>query len=190
MEQSADTFLHLLLNDFESGFGLRMGKVVYECDLYSTALDLAAERQKLRLSAVDRAKVAFRAAYALEYAFFLNRELFISKYLDSFIETFPLTKNRSAHRHFGKMMTILLRSKCVIFSPEQASIIAETAAIWLADPKTRVAVQAWALEILTLLAPQVAWIAEVLPDAIGLLSLNPTPAMKVRLRRHSLPIGI
>ena len=181
-----ETFLRLLLDDFEPGFGPRMGKMVYECDLYSIALDLAIEKQKLPLSAVDRAKVAFRAAYALENAFLIDQERFISKCIDTFIETFPLAKNRSAHRHFGKMMTILLRTKRLILNLEQAEAIAETAALWLADPKSRVAVQIWALEILALLAQQVEWVTEVLPDAIGMLSLHPTPAMKVRLRRQRL----
>ena len=177
-------FISLLLGDFEPNFGERMGKIVYESDLYVTALDLATEKEKLPLPATDQAKIAFRAAYALEYAFFLDQERFISKCIPAFIESFPLTKNRSAHRHFGKIMTILLQTKRIILSPKQAEWVAEAAASWIADPKSRVAVQIWALQILSLLTPQVKWIAEILPDAIGLLSRQPTPAMEVTLRRR------
>ncbi|MCL2739408.1 MAG: hypothetical protein FWE30_08195 [Bacteroidales bacterium] len=183
MEQPEDTFQYLLLNDYEAGFGLRMGRMVYECDLYKMALDLAVEKQKLPFAATVRARIAFRAAYALEYAFFMNQERFVTTYIDRFIESFPKAKNPSAQRHFGKIMATLLRAKPLFLTPEQADAVAEAAASWLVHPKSKVAVQIWALEILTALAPRVEWVAEMLPDAIGLLSLNPTPAMKVRLRR-------
>ena len=178
-----DPFLILLLCDFEPGFGPRMGKMVVDNDWYQKAIDLASERWEIPLSTIDRAKVAFRAAYALENAFFIDQELFIAKYIDRFMETFTLIKNSSAHRHFGKIMATLLHTQRLKPTIEQASFIAETTAQWLADPKSRVAVKIWALEILNLLAPQVEWVNELLPDAIGLLSINPTPGIRVRLRR-------
>ena len=185
-ETEVKSFVSLLLGDFEPNFGERVGRMVYDNDLYIIALGLATEREKLLLPAADQAKVAFRAAYALEYAFFINQEHFISKCIHAFIESFSLTKNRSAHRHFGKIMTTLLQTKRLILNPEQAMSVAEAAASWLADPKSKVAVQIWTLKILSLLAPQVEWVTEILPDVIALLSLHPTPAMEVTLRQKFL----
>lgn len=159
-----------------------MGRMVYECDGYQMALDLATEQCESSLPRAERAKVAFRAAYALECAFLIAPERF-TPYLNAFLKAFPTVKNRSVHRHFGKIMAILLQTKRLIPMPEQASLIAETAALWLSDPKSRVAVKVWALEIIKLLAPQVTWVAEIFPDAIGMLSIDPTPAMTVRLKR-------
>ena len=184
MPNPQETFLHLLLSDFERGFGPRMGQMVYEHDLYQIAFDLAIESKLLPLPSTERAKVAFRAAYALENAFFIAPERF-SPYLNIFIKAFPMVKNRSVHRHFGKMMATLLHTKRLEPTSEQASSIAETAALWLSDSKSRVAVKIWALEILKLLTPQVDWVAELLPDAIGMLSQNPTPAIRVRLRHDN-----
>jgi len=186
MPDPKETFLHLLLNDFERGFGPRMGRMVVDYDLYETALHLAIESHQLPFPSVVQTKIAFRAAYALENAFFIDMERFVSNNIDTFIETFPLATNRSVHRHFGKMMATLLHTKRLIPTSEQASSIAETAALWLSDPKSRVAVKIWALEVLKLLTPQVNWVKELLPDAIGLLSQHPSPAMSVRIRRGNL----
>ena len=134
------------------------------------------------MSATNRHKVAFRAAYALEHAFFIDIEYFMS-YLHLITSAFPKAKNRSVHRHFCKIISTLLRTKRLDPTVEQASMLAETAALWLSDPKSKVAVKVLSFDILCLLAPRVQWAAEIIPDAVGLLSNNPTPGIQVRLNR-------
>lgn len=54
---------------------------------------------------------------------------------------------------------------------------------WIINKKVKVAVQIWAIECLFILQPRVGWVREILEDILQNLSVNPSPAMIVRLRR-------
>ena len=181
-----DHFVQLLLSDISSGYGARMGRVVVENNLYATAIDLSIEGlpfpRSIPSTATNRHKIAFRAAYALEHAFFIDMERF-SPHIPFLIGAFSKAKNRSVHRHFGKITSTLLRKKRIVLPLEQSSALAETAALWLSDPKSKVAVKVLSFDLLSLLAPYLPWVSDLLPDAIGLLSNNPTPGIIARLNR-------
>ncbi|MFV0398223.1 MAG: hypothetical protein ACK5JU_09465 [Bacteroidales bacterium] len=68
-------------------------------------------------------------------------------YEDRFVALFPLITDEGAKRHFGKMMADWLTShKLDKVTTEK---IAEAAASWIIEPKVRVAVQIWAMEVFT-----------------------------------------
>ena len=82
-----------------------------------------------------RHKAAFRSAYVLEKIYFAAPDAFMP-FDGAFCDRdFPACTDRSAQRHFAKIMADLLGR----YTPDSSSLerIAETAAQWAADPGTK-----------------------------------------------------
>ena len=82
-----------------------------------------------------RHKAAFRSAYVLEKIYFAAPDAFMP-FAGAFCDRdFPACTDRSAQRHFAKIMADLLGR----YTPDSSSLerIAETAAQWAADPGTK-----------------------------------------------------
>ena len=78
---------------------------------------------------------AFRSAYVLEKIYFAAPDAFMP-FAGAFCDRdFPACTDRSAQRHFAKIMADLLGR----YTPDSSSLerIAETAAQWAADPGTK-----------------------------------------------------
>lgn len=172
-----EEFIDNLKADFEKGFSARYGPVVMEEDLYRTALELAREEDP---------RVVFRASYALEWAFFKDPGRF-APHIPLLIENYLTVCNRSAQRHYIKMLDYILRHDMIRLSPEQEEQLAERTFDLLIDPQTPVAIKVWAMEILYRFSGTLPWVGEHLYETITHLMASGTPGIlsrgsKIRLR--------
>lgn len=127
----------------------------------------------------NRESTGFRASYILEYIYF-KYPLVFAPYEDRFVALFPLITDEGAKRHFGKMMANWLTSHQL--DKVITEQIAEAAASWIIEPKVRVAVQIWAMEVLLSLRNQVEWIPDTIHNLMETLTVHATPAINVRLK--------
>lgn len=169
----------ILLGNFYNDFAAEAAKIVLEKGELDHLYQLATGSTPNRTKA-EKEKIVFRAAYILEYIYFHDNSHF-KPYRSHFLEDYPKTTNESAKRHFTKIMRDLLQQE----KPNRDSChaIAEASASWILEPKTRVAVKIGAIEVLLLLKDEVEWIEEVLPEIIGTISREASPAIEVRLRK-------
>lgn len=128
-----------------------------------------------------RHKIRFRAAYVLE-TLFLDDPRLMQPFAAVFCaKDFPACTDKSARRHFAKVMAHLLRS----YAPPQDELerIAETAAEWTLAPGTKVAVKVWSVEVLKICRDRVGWVAETWDDLLEALACDATPGIACRLRK-------
>ena len=94
---------------------------------------------------------------------------------------FPACTDRSAQRHFAKIMADLLGR----YAPESGDLerIAETAAGWAVSPEAKVAVKVWAVEVLKRCRERVGWVAESWDDIVETVALDATPGIESRMRK-------
>lgn len=125
-------------------------------------------------------KVLFRGAYVLERIYFDSPSLFMP-YAASFCADFSACADASAQRHFAKIMAHLLHS----YTPSQPCLeqIADSAALWAVEPKTKVAVRIWAVEVLKCCRNRVGWVADSWEDLVEAMAHDATPAILCRLRK-------
>ncbi len=143
--------------------------------LYETAVAPPAS-----LSAAMRHRAAFRGAYVLERIYFSEPERF-APFAERFCRTdFPACANPGARRSLAKIMAHLLRTA----APDDATLerIAACAAQWAIDPKTKIAVRIWCVEILRLCRERCPWIGELWDDLLATLSHDASPAIAARMR--------
>ncbi len=179
-------FAEAVRKKFESGFAARYGKRIVEDDLFGTALDLSLDPDP---------QTAFHAAYALEYAFFAAPERF-EPFHARFVDCFLVVSHPGVHRHYSKIMSNLLQTGSVILSDGQRQLVAERTFDRLIDPKTRVAVKVWSMEILDSLSAALPWVDEQLEETVRFLMRDGSPGLcnrgakicrRIRQRKASLP---
>ncbi len=144
--------------------------------LYAIATDTS-----VPLSNKKAQQLTFRAAYTLEYICFNHAEIF-APYLERFMEDFPHCVNHSARRSFAKSMAHILKSH----TPTQrhAEAIAQSAALWISEPNTKVAVMVWSINVLALLRPRIEWLDDdAWSDIEAVIMKSPSPALECRKRR-------
>lgn len=154
----------------EPGFAARYGKHILTDDLFGAALDLSLDPDP---------QTAFHAAYALEYAFFSASERFVPFHA-RFVDSFLAAASPSVHRHFSKIILRLLQTDSIALSAGQRQRIAEQAFERLIDPKTRVAVKVWSMEILDCLSAGLPWVDEQLEATIRFLMRDGSPGLRNR----------
>lgn len=173
----------LLAERWSGGFADREAAQVRAVQTHDAVAQLyaLAAHPPAELPAARRHAVAWRAAYVLERIFFCDREAFDPVAADFCRAGFPSCTDPSVRRHFGKIMAHLL----VGYDPgaEVLDAVAERAAEWTVDPKTRPAVRVWTLEVLRLCRGRVEWVDDVWDDLVATLAESPSPAVAVRLRR-------
>ena len=76
-------------------------------------------------------------------------------------------------------MAHLLRD--VVLDAETLDRIAETAAQWAIDPKTKIAVRIWCVEILRLCRERCSWVGEMWDDLLETLKHDASPAIVSRM---------
>lgn len=128
-----------------------------------------------------RHPVAFRGAYVLERLFFDAPELF-EPCVESFLNRdFAVCTDPSSRRHFGKIMAHLLRDRMP--EPDALARIADAAADWAVDPRSKVAVRIWAVEVLKCCRDRVAWVEESWGDIVEAQNNDATPGISNRMRK-------
>lgn len=157
-----------LSGELGPGMAGRFGSLIQRHGLYGEAIALAGHPD-------DR--VAFRASWALEWAYEADRERFRPLSGD-ILATFLSSRNGSVHRIYTKMICDMSRRGIIVFDDREAEKVAEKAFDLLIDPDTKVAVKVWAAEVLFDLSAWLGWVRDHLPDVVRhQMELSPTPAM-------------
>ncbi len=175
--------ISLINTSYYENYAVTLTKEVIKLNGGVAALYSLATDNSLNLPKPQKEKAMFRSAYTLEYIYFHHHSLFKPFELQ-FFEDFPKTINPSVRRLFAKMMVSHLSKLKNCATPEQLEAIAQSAAEWVADSKTRVAVKVWAMEILKILRDEILWINEIWTDLVEILKSNATPAIECRMRRN------
>lgn len=160
--------------EFGPAMDERFGSQVIEKGLWAEALELAFHPDP---------HVAFRASWALEWAYFHERLLF-APYVGQFFDNYLKARNPSVHRHYTKMLCDMMRRG--VFEPDtsQAEQIAEKTFDLLISPGTKSAVRVWAAEILYELSFRLEWVGEHLEEILRhQMETMPTPAILSHYRK-------
>ena len=129
-----------------------------------------------------RHKAAFRSAYVLEKIYFAAPDAFMP-FAGAFCDRdFPACTDRSAQRHFAKIMADLL--------------IRPIPLRWSGSPRrrrsgppipARSAVRIWAVEVLKHCRERVGWVAEAWDDLVETMAHGATPGIECRMRKSWKP---
>lgn len=179
-----EELLASLTGAFYRGFADKVAAQVLAADAFATLYELAAV-PPAGLSAVLRHRLAFRGAYVLERICFSAPELF-SPFISRFCRTdFPVCSDAGARRSFAKIMAHLLRDAALcdeLATDGALDRIAETAAQWAIDPKTKIAVRIWCVEVVKRCRVKCPWVEAMWPDLLAALALDESPAIAARMR--------
>lgn len=153
-----------------------VGSLIAEEGLWEPALDLAMS---------DDAQTAFRASWALEWAYATNMDYF-ERFIPRFFEDYLSATNESVNRVYSKMVCDMMRRGALTLTDEQALAVAEKAFDLLVNPGTAVAVKVWQIELLSDLSGHIDWIEENLTEIVRAMSEKPdcTPAEAAHARHY------
>ena len=153
-----------------------LGRLIAEEKLWDEAMELARS---------DEAQVAFRSAWALEWAYTMDAYPIEARFR-RFFEDFLRSGNTSVQRIYSKMLCDMVRRGAVATDALQAEGLAGKCFDLLTDEKTPVAVKIWQIELLDDLRTRIGWIEENLTEMVRSLSENPEcrPAMAAYARRY------
>lgn len=132
--------------------------------------------------AVARQQIVFRCAYILEKIYFAYPDI-INRHDLGFVQLCQYNHNKSAMRHFSKILAHALQKKVIILSPSEREQLIETLAGWAADTNLKVAVKVWLFECFLEFQKDSETAKEVLIAMWDLFSQNPTPGMIARLKQ-------
>jgi len=178
LSMTKQEIISLLTADFYERFAEKCAGIITG----SGSMEALFELMEETISREDLRKVAFRAAYVVEYIYFSDIRQF-EPYYGRFFRIFPLVTNESVKRHFAKIMAHILKGDKYHATDADCEAVATACVDWIINKKVKVAVQIWAIECLFILQPRIEWVKEILEDVLQNLSVNPSPAMIVRLRR-------
>jgi hypothetical protein len=165
---STNYFVAGLQGEFCSEMNRRYGSIIVRNGLLKESLALAFHND---------CRVAFRASWALEWAYLHNRDAF-APYCDTFFDNFLRVTNPSVLRHYNKILHDMLHRQLFVPDDSRVAQIAEKTFDMLVDGKTKSAVKIWAAEILYELSPRIDWVRENLEDIIRhQIETMPTPAI-------------
>lgn len=181
-----EELLASLTGAFYCGFADTVAAQVLAANAFATLYELTVV-PPAGLSDALRHRVAFRGAYVLERICFSEPELF-SPFVSRFCRMdFPDCSDAGARRSFAKIMAHLLLDAvlCDDLAADGAlDRIAETAAQWAIDPKTKIAVRIWCVEVLKRCRMKCLWVEAMWPDLLATLALDESPAIAARMRKN------
>ncbi|WP_052017026.1 hypothetical protein [Arcticibacter svalbardensis] len=126
-------------------------------------------------------KIAFRAAWVLEYILFSSFPSADDQLL--FFNYYPLQKHNSCRRHYTKLLLLLIRKGHPPTGSSLSAIINQTSE-WLIERKIPVAVKANCIEILYYLRNEEDWIEGELKLQIELLMKSGSAALQSRGKKY------
>lgn len=130
-------------------------------------------------------QIAFRASWVLEFFAHDKPELFIN-HLPDFLVLYPKILNQSVQRCFTKILMLLTAKKFLVAHSISPVIFDECLSAsfdWLINPKTPVAVQANALDVIFQLSPYHDWVLEELKVILQDKLVSGSPALTSRAKR-------
>ena len=153
---TCEEFAMALRGEFGPNMGEWLGKQLVEKELWNEALSLAFHKDPC---------IAFRASWALEWAYFHSRESF-RPYVSAFVGNYLRADNPSVHRHYNKIMCDMIRHGLVTLDDSMLESVVEKAFDLLIDENTKSAVRVWSAEILFDLALRCEWVDNSLEDVL------------------------
>ena len=132
----------------------------------------------------EHSKLAFRAAWVLEYLVVHYAERFLPVAGD-FLRRLGDQQNRSCQRHFTNILIRLTHPKAhkgyreVMRSADREQLV-ETVFGWFIDPRTPVAIQANCMEVLLHMSDEFEWIKDELKQQINFLLRDGSAAIQSR----------
>ncbi|QNK63894.1 hypothetical protein H7F33_05200 [Pedobacter sp. PAMC26386] len=118
-------------------------------------------------------QIGFRAAWVLENVYSRYQERFLPD-AEYFLNRFPQQNNLSSRRHYSKILAQMTRKNAsleikIIIQHYDTGILADTAFLWLIDPKVPVATKSHCLNVLANLNTKHSWIKEELTQTMDFL---------------------
>jgi len=176
-----DLFVAALSGASGSEMKAHLGRMIVDGGLWTLAIDLAL---------YDDPRVAFRSAWALEWAYENDRKAFLP-HAGQFLGSFVHSASPSVHRHYAKIIYDMLLRDVLTPSPAQAVMIAERSFDLLIDPAVKPAVKVWCMDMLFWLGRMpsaeslgLSWIKEQLHETLRLIMQNaPSKGIATRARK-------
>lgn len=142
--------------------------------------DLCSAEDLMDLSVYPHRKIAFHAAWVLEYLIYSNPERFKNVYAN-FLSFYLVQKNLSCQRHFTKILMLLTESsnRHLLENIDLEKLTERTFEL-LIDTLTPIAVKANCMNILFNMREVFTWITEELKEQVLFLLKNGTPAIQSR----------
>ncbi len=161
------------------------GSLIVEENLWDEAMALARRGSNGGGNRNGGDKIAFRASWALEWAYNMAPEQIEARWA-RFFEDFLSSRNDSVHRVYSKMVCDMMRRGTVALSDDDAERLAEKCFDLLISADTAVAVKVWQIEILSDLAARIDWVGETLTETVRTMSESPDclPAMAAHARHY------
>lgn len=142
-------------------------------------------REMIGLCNHNNPQIAFRASWVLDAVSTVNLDAFIV-HLSDFLELYPTITNASVQRSFTKIMMLLTQEKLMRnqgLKPKSFEECLGATFDWLLNPKTPVAVQSNALEVVFQLSPYYDWVLEELTVILEEKLVSSSPALISRAKR-------
>lgn len=130
-------------------------------------------------------QIAFRASWTLEFIAYNDSKRFL-KHLNDFIKLYPIITNQSVQRSFSKILMMLTRESIIKTENIDPHIFDEcmsTTFDWLLNPKTALAIQCNALDVLFNLSHYHHWILDELKVILQDKLISNSPALISRSTR-------
>lgn len=172
-KQFMETLRTLLKERFEKGMNISVGRKIIDENLWEQACMLVAD---------DDRQIAFRAAWALQWAIEHDKDR-LTLLFQHILSTFLASDNGSVLRIYAKLLNDAMPRAQL--DDASAHRVAEKAFDLLLDKNVKVAVKVWLMEILASLTDRIDYVAENLAECVLALSQAPdcTPAMTSHSRR-------
>lgn len=157
------------------------GTLIIEEDMWDDAMALAGNPDP---------QVAFRASWALEYAYTVKPGE-VERRFDRFFADFITSGSESVQRVYSKMLCDMLRRGDVHLTEVQSEQAVERCFDLLSSPDTPIAVAVWQIELLYDMRHRFDWIEENLTETVRRISESPecTPGMAATVRRYFRRLG-
>lgn len=166
----------ILVGGLTKKMNVLLGSLIAEEELWTEAMDLAMS---------DRDQLAFRASWALEWAYSSNMERF-AEFIPRFFGDYLKAMNHSVNRVYSKMLCDMIRRRAITLTDGEAEQVAVKCFDLLVNPETAVAIKVWQIELLSDLRSRFDWIEEELTAVVRAMSENPgcTPAEAAHARHY------
>ncbi|MFC5282666.1 hypothetical protein [Pedobacter alpinus] len=130
-------------------------------------------------------QIAFRASWVLENVADSTVNVF-EEVVPQFLNAYPQIKNLSVKRHFTKIMMMLYKTNRLNEQNFNADLLEKSLTAtfdWLLDPKTPLAVQCNALDLVFDFSKKENWVLEELKVILEKKLVTNSPALKSRSKR-------
>ncbi len=175
-----DLLIDKLSGELDSTMKELVGRIIVRDALWGEAIELALHPDP---------RLAFRASWALEWAYFDSPEDLLT-HIDCFVEAFLKSENGSVHRQYSKILCDMQRRQIIVFDDIRLSQISEKAFDLLVSPDVRTAVKVWCIELLFDASLRLDWIRDALNDILQhIMESNPSRGLANRASKVLRRLG-